>query len=151
MTTPDTTDEQIDCLAKIYTGQLGGNPWAILGTTFEVAGLVKAAITTEGSGLTFTLKADGVGQGSGDTFKNPVTGEPHEAHIVPSDRQDYAYSVLIDKTAAQDRAQSDPILDAMGMLPGSVISSPDANSSAHYLLILGYDYEPCFSPEKLGQ
>jgi LCP family protein required for cell wall assembly len=75
----------------------------------------------------------------------------YEAHIVPSDRQDYAYSVLIDKTAAQDRAQSDPILDAMGMLPGSVISSPDANSSAHYLLILGYDYEPCFSPEKLGQ
>jgi hypothetical protein len=75
----------------------------------------------------------------------------YEAHIVPSDRQDYAYSVLIDKTAAQDRAQSDPILDAMGMLPGSVIASPDANSSAHYLLILGYDYEPCFSPEKLGQ
>ena len=82
---PDTTDEQIDCLAKIYTGQLGGNPWAILGTTFEVAGLVKAAITTEGSGLTFTLKAEGVGQGSGDTFKNPVTGESHEAHIVLPD------------------------------------------------------------------
>lgn len=75
----------------------------------------------------------------------------YETHIVPSDRQDYAYSVLIDKTAAQDRAQSDPILDVMGLLPGSVISGPDPNSSAHYLLILGYDYEPCFSPEKLGQ
>lgn len=79
---PETTDEQIDCLAKIYTGQLGGNPWAILGTTYEVAGLVKARITVEGSGLAVTLKAEGVGQGSGDTFKNPVTGEPHEAHIV---------------------------------------------------------------------
>jgi polyisoprenyl-teichoic acid--peptidoglycan teichoic acid transferase len=75
----------------------------------------------------------------------------YEAHIIPSDRQDYAYSVLIDKTAAQDRAQSDPILDVMGLLPGSVISGPDPNSTAHYLLILGYDYEPCFSPEKLGQ
>jgi len=75
----------------------------------------------------------------------------YEAHIIPSDRQDYAYSVLIDKTAAQDHAQSDPILDVMGMLPGSVISGPDANSKAHYLLILGYDYQPCFSPEKLGQ
>ena len=75
----------------------------------------------------------------------------YEAHIIPSERQDYAYSVLIDKTATQDRAQSDPILDVMGMSPGSVISSPDANSKAHYLLILGYDYQPCFSPEKLGQ
>ena len=75
----------------------------------------------------------------------------YEAHIIPSDRQDYAYSVLIDKTAAQDHSQSDPILDVMGLLPGSVISGPDPNSSAQYLLILGYDYEPCFSPEKLGQ
>jgi hypothetical protein len=75
----------------------------------------------------------------------------YETHIIPSERQDYAYSVLIDKTATQDRAQSDPILDVMGMSPGSVISSPDANSKAHYLLILGYDYQPCFSPEKLGQ
>jgi len=49
----------------------------------------------------------------------------YEAHIVPSDQQDYAYSVLIDKTQAQDAAQSAPILDVMGMLPGSVISSPE--------------------------
>src|SRR5215216_1343525 len=75
----------------------------------------------------------------------------YETHIIPSERQDYAYSVLIDKTAAQDPAQSNPILDAMGLLPGSVISGPDPNGKAHYLLILGYDYEPCFSPEKLGQ
>jgi hypothetical protein len=75
----------------------------------------------------------------------------YETHIIPSDRQDYAYSVLIDKTPAQDRAQSDPILNVMGMLPGSVISGPDPNSTAHYLLILGYDYQPCFSPENLGQ
>ena len=45
----------------------------------------------------------------------------YETHIIPSDRQDYAYSVLIDKTAAQDRAQSDPILNVMGMQPGSLI------------------------------
>jgi LCP family protein required for cell wall assembly len=75
----------------------------------------------------------------------------YETNILPSDRQDYAYSVLIDKTTAQDRAQSDPILNVMGMLPGNVISSPDANSKVHYLLILGYDYQPCFSPEKLGE
>jgi len=72
-----------------------------------------------------------------------------ETHIIPSDRQDYAYSVLIDKSAAQDYSVSDSILSVMGMLPGSLIPSPDANSSAQYLLILGYDYQPCFRPEKL--
>jgi len=71
----------------------------------------------------------------------------YETHIVPSDRQDYAYSVLIDKTGTQD---STPILNVMGMMPGSVISSPDPNSKSHFLLIIGYDYQPCFAPEKLG-
>ena len=72
----------------------------------------------------------------------------YETHIIPSDRTDYAYSVLIDKTGTQD---TNPILDVMGMLPGSVISGPDQNSKSHYLLIVGYDYQPCFSPEKLGE
>ncbi|HSL46267.1 MAG TPA: LCP family protein [Anaerolineales bacterium] len=75
----------------------------------------------------------------------------YETRIIPPDRTDYAYSVLIDKTTTQDYTQSEPILNVMGMLPGSVVSSPDPNSTAHYTLILGYDYEPCFSPEKLGQ
>ena len=82
---PDTTEEQIDCLAQIYTGQLGGNPWAILGTTFEVAGLVKAPITISGSGLEITMTADGLGEGRGAGFKNPVTGETHQAQIVLPD------------------------------------------------------------------
>jgi LCP family protein required for cell wall assembly len=75
----------------------------------------------------------------------------YETHIVPSDRQDYAYSVLVDKTAALDSAQSAPILNVMGMLPGSLIPASDPGSASHYLLILGYDYEPCFRPESLGQ
>jgi hypothetical protein len=75
----------------------------------------------------------------------------YETTIIPSDRQDYAYSVLIDKSAAQDRSTSDPILNVMGMLNGSLIPSPDANSTAQYLLILGYDYQPCFRPEKLTE
>jgi LCP family protein required for cell wall assembly len=75
----------------------------------------------------------------------------YETHIIPSDRQDYAYSVLIDKTAVQDHSLSDPILNVMGLTAGSLIPAPDANSTANYLLILGYDYQPCFRPEKLGQ
>jgi len=75
----------------------------------------------------------------------------YETKIIPSDRQDYAYSVLIDKSIAQDRSISNTILTVMGMLTGSLIPAPDPNSSAHYLLIIGYDYQPCFRPESLGQ
>jgi hypothetical protein len=75
----------------------------------------------------------------------------YETNIVPSDRTDYAYSVLIDKTPAQDPNASNPILNVMGMQPGGVIAAPDSNSKAHYLLIVGYDYEPCFKPENMSQ
>ena len=72
-----------------------------------------------------------------------------ETKIVPSDRQDYAYSVLIDRSTAQDHSVSDTILNVMGILPGGLIPAPEAKASADYLLILGYDYQPCFRPEKL--
>lgn len=79
---PDITDEQLNCLAQIYTGALGGNPWAILGGTYEVAGVVKTPITIKGSGLSIEMSADGTGEATGDVFKNPVTGESHAAQIV---------------------------------------------------------------------
>jgi hypothetical protein len=72
-----------------------------------------------------------------------------ETTVIPSDRQDYAYSVLIDKSAIQDRTASDTIMNVMGMTSGSLIPSPQEGSSADYLLILGYDYQPCFKPEKM--
>jgi polyisoprenyl-teichoic acid--peptidoglycan teichoic acid transferase len=75
----------------------------------------------------------------------------YETHIVPSDRQDYAYSVLIDKTIAQDSNISSNILNVMGMQMGGLIPAPDANSKSNYLLILGYDYQPCFRPENMAQ
>jgi hypothetical protein len=76
-----TTDEQIEALAQIFTGKLGGMPWELLGPTFEVVGLVKARITIEGEGRKSTFKAEGVGEGRGDSFKNPVTGEEHLANV----------------------------------------------------------------------
>lgn len=78
---PETTDEQIGALSQIYTGALGGDPWAILGTTYDVVGLVKAPITISGDGIESGMAAEGVGGGEGHSLRNPVTGEPHEAHI----------------------------------------------------------------------
>ena len=78
---PSATDKQIESLAQIFTGKLGGMPWEILGPTFEVTGLVKAKMTIEGSGPKSVFKAEGVAEARGDTFKNPVTGEDHFANI----------------------------------------------------------------------
>lgn len=74
----------------------------------------------------------------------------YKTNIIPSDRTDYAYSVLIDKTAVQDRSFTDAIINVMGLSPSSLISSPDSKSKSNYLLILGNDYQPCFRPEKLS-
>lgn len=78
---PSTTDAQVDALAQICSGKLGGMPWEILGTTFAVVGLEKAKITVTGEGMAQTFTIDRIGEGRGETFKNPVTGEPHAASI----------------------------------------------------------------------
>lgn len=78
---PDATDAQIEAMAQIFSGALGGMPWELLGPTFVVKALLKARISIEGSGQKSTFKIDGIGEGRGDTFKNPVTGEEHFANI----------------------------------------------------------------------
>src|SRR5687768_9411855 len=82
---PATTEKQIGALAEIFTGKLGGMPWELLGPTFEVVGLEKAKITIEGQGRKSVFKMEGIGEGRGDTFKNPVTGEEHLADLVLPD------------------------------------------------------------------
>lgn len=79
---PAVTDEQLGALAQIYTGQLGGMPWEILGTTFEVAGVVRADIEVHEDGMHSGFRIEGVGQAQGTTLKNPVTGEDHLVSIV---------------------------------------------------------------------
>src|SRR5688572_28260145 len=72
---PATSDEQIQALGQIFTGQLGGLPWELLGPTFKVAGLEKAKISIQGEGRKSVFRIDGVGEARGDALKNPVTGE----------------------------------------------------------------------------
>jgi hypothetical protein len=78
---PKTTDRQVECLSQIFTGKLGGMPWELLGPTAEVVGLTRAKITIEGKGRKSTFRAEGIGEGRGDTLKNPVTGEDHLVDI----------------------------------------------------------------------
>ena len=78
---PTAPDDQVGALAQIFTGKLGGMPWELLGTTFEVAGLEKAKIAIEGSGPKSVFRIEGIAEARGDTFKNPVTGEDHFAEV----------------------------------------------------------------------
>jgi hypothetical protein len=79
---PAVTEEQLGCLAQIFTGQLGGMPWAILGTTYEVAGVVRAEVEFDDDGINSSIRIPGVGEAKGSSLKNPVTGEEHAAAIV---------------------------------------------------------------------
>ena len=78
---PAVTDEQLGVLAEIFTGQLGGMPWEILGSTYEVAGLVRSEVTINEAGTRSSIEIPGVGRATGDTLKNPVTGEDNHVAI----------------------------------------------------------------------
>jgi len=79
---PAVSDEQLGCMAQIFTGQLGGMPWSILGPTFEVAGVVRADVNLDDDGMNSGFSIPGVGEAKGTALKNPVTGEEHLAAIV---------------------------------------------------------------------
>lgn len=78
-------DDQLDAMAKIFTGSLKGLPWEILGTTYSVAGLVKADLNVNPKGIESSVEFPGVVKAVGTSFKNPVTGEPHQAAISLND------------------------------------------------------------------
>jgi hypothetical protein len=78
---PETSDAQIEAMSQILTGKLGGMPWELLGPTFEVVGLEKKRITIQGSGTKSIFTVEGIGEGRGNSFKNPVTGEEHAANV----------------------------------------------------------------------
>ncbi|MGQ0520057.1 MAG: DUF1326 domain-containing protein [Actinomycetota bacterium] len=79
---PEVTDEQLGAMAQIFTGQLGGMPWEILGTTYEVVGVVRAPVDITEDGINSGFSVPGVGQAKGTTLKNPVTNEDHLVSIV---------------------------------------------------------------------
>lgn len=78
---PSISDEQLDALAQVFTGSLGGMPWELLGPTFEVVGVQKTAIRIDGEGMRSRFRAEGIADAQGDTLKNPVTGEDHRAFV----------------------------------------------------------------------
>lgn len=79
---PEVTDEQLGAMAQIFHGDLGGMPWAILGPTFEVVGVVREQVELHDDGMESSIRIPGVGEARGTSLRNPVTNEPHGASIV---------------------------------------------------------------------
>jgi len=75
--------EQREALGKILMGEDGGMPWEILAATIsEVHGPFFETIEIDDNGTDSTVRVSDKVQIQMETFKNPVTGDPHEVHTV---------------------------------------------------------------------
>lgn len=76
------SDEQVNALATILTGQAGGMPWeAIAGTVTRLEGPFRAPIEMRIEGQRGTVRVPGAIELDTTPLKDPVSGEPKEVHI----------------------------------------------------------------------
>jgi hypothetical protein len=77
------TQNQVDGLTNILTGQSGGMPWEIYASTISSAvGPVVTPIQMTMNGRHSHFSINGVLEAQMVPLKNPVTGEENEVHIV---------------------------------------------------------------------
>ena len=78
--------EQVSAMAAIISGQMGGMPWEVLGTSCplydSVEGPIRQAIEMTIDGRRSHFRIPGILEARLAPLKNPVTGEEHEVHIV---------------------------------------------------------------------
>jgi len=80
------SDEQREAIGKILMAEDGGMPWEILAATIsEIKGPFFETIEIEDRGTDSRLRVGDRLEVQMETFKNPVTGEPHEVHTVMPD------------------------------------------------------------------
>lgn len=73
----------------------------------------------------------------------------YETRFAPADRRDYPATLLYDLTLDQDPARAASLLAVLGLQPRALISAPmEVNVS--YVVIVGADYQPCFSPNHMA-
>jgi hypothetical protein len=76
-------EEQRDAIVKIMMGEDGGMPWEILAATIsEISGPFFESIEIEDRGTDSRVRVGDKYVIEMETFKNPVTGDPHEVHTV---------------------------------------------------------------------
>jgi hypothetical protein len=79
----DATEDQRDSVVAILTAADPGLPWEILATTIsEIHGPYFEAVDIVDNGTDSQVSVSGKYAMKMETFTDPVTGEPHEAHMV---------------------------------------------------------------------
>lgn len=76
------SDEQVNALATILSGQAGGMPWeAIAGTITKLEGPIRKPIEITAEGQIGTVRVPGAIELETEPMRNPVTGDINEVHI----------------------------------------------------------------------
>lgn len=73
----------------------------------------------------------------------------YETLFTASDHRSYAQTLLYDLTPDQDRNRSASLLAVLGLPDSSLLAVPSSGAQAAYVLIIGSDYNPCFTPQAL--
>jgi hypothetical protein len=77
------SQEQVDALASILSGKLGGMPWeALAGTIGRFDGPIRKPVEVRAAGERSVVRVPGAIDLQLTPLKNPVTGEDKEVHIV---------------------------------------------------------------------
>jgi LCP family protein required for cell wall assembly len=69
--------------------------------------------------------------------------------LKPADNRAHQTTLLYDLTVEQDRGRSAVLLAVLGLPESALVSAPGNNSKTNYALIVGDDYQACFSPAAL--
>lgn len=73
----------------------------------------------------------------------------YETVFSASDDRAYAQTLLYDLTPDQDRTRSTSLLAVLGLPDSALVAVPSPGAQAAYVLIIGSDYDPCFTPQEL--
>lgn len=73
----------------------------------------------------------------------------YNTSIAPSDRQNYASSLLYDLSATPDLTRASSLLNILGLPPSAFVTAPN-KTTTNYVFIIGADYKPCFNPNGLA-
>jgi LCP family protein required for cell wall assembly len=73
----------------------------------------------------------------------------YNTRLKPSDRQDYAASLLYDLGATPQANRDASMLAILGLPTSALISAP-TETDVNYVLIVGQDYQACFDPTNMA-
>lgn len=77
------SDEQVNALATVLSGQMGGMPWeALAGTIARMEGPIRKPIELKYDGRRSSVRIPGAIDLQLEPLRNPVTGEEQDVHIV---------------------------------------------------------------------